>query len=178
MVSRTQKKIAARTWHIYFRGLKQLQKYSVKLEKTIPTLYMASIEYQCIGTSCVELIWQNAVKYDAVKAFDARHTSAKNFTVVPKIPPLCESPPVQAAPGSANGTDDASRQGAESSVPAATDAAAPAVNVTGRFRRYDGRVFRDRCREAIEAKTLDQHLFDAWSVAHDRRRGNIKTKGR
>ena len=177
MVSRAQKKIAARTWHIYFGGLKQLQKYSAKLDKAIPKLYI-SIEYHCIGTSYVELIWQNAVKYDAVKAFVARHTSAENFTVVPQIPPLCESPPVQAAPGSANGTDDTSRQGAESSVPAATDAATPAVNVTGRFRRYDGRVFRDRCREAIEAKTLDQHLFDAWSVAHDRRRGNIKTKGR
>ena len=87
-----------------------------------------------------------------MKSFVAKHTSAKNFTVVPKITPLCESPPVQAAPGSANGTDDTSRQGAESSVPAATDAAAPAVNVTGRFRRYDGRVFRDRCREAIKAK--------------------------
>ena len=150
MVSRAQKKIAARTWHIYFGGLKQLQKYSAKLENAIPKLYI-SIEYHCIGTSYVELIWQDAVKYDAVKAFVARHTSAKNFTVVAQIP---------------------------ASVPAATDAATPAVNVTGRFRRYDGWVFRDRCREAIEAKTLDQHLFDAWRVAHNRRRANIKTKGR
>jgi hypothetical protein len=64
-----------------------------------------------------------------------------------------------------------------SSVPAATDDATPADHVTGRFSRYDGWVFRDRCREAIEAETLDQQLFDAWSVAHDRRRVNIKTKG-
>jgi hypothetical protein len=46
--------------------------------------------------------------------------------------------------------------------------------VTGRFSRSDGREFRDRCRAAIEAGTLDQQLFDAWGVAHDRRRVNIK----
>ena len=177
MVSRAAKITAARTWHIYFGSAKQLKKFSAKLEDACSSSDR-SIEYHSLGASYVELIWLNAVKYDAVKSFVARHTSAKKFTVVPQIPPLCESPPVQAAPGSANGTDDTPRQGAESSVPAATDAATPAVNVTGRFRRYDGRVFRDRCREAIEAKTLDQHLFDAWSVAHDRRRGNIKTKGR
>jgi hypothetical protein len=64
------------------------------------------------------------------------------------------------------------------SVPAATDAATPDVNVTGRFRRFDGKVFRDLCRAAIAAETLDQQLFHVWSMAHDRRRGNIKTKGR
>ena len=63
------------------------------------------------------------------------------------------------------------------SVPAATDAATPADNVTGRFSRYEGWVFRDRCRAAIAAETLDQQLFDVWSVAHDRRRVNIKTTG-
>jgi hypothetical protein len=46
--------------------------------------------------------------------------------------------------------------------------------VTGRFSRSDGRGFRDRCREAIGAERLDQQIFDAWVVAHDRRRVNIK----
>jgi hypothetical protein len=47
------------------------------------------------------------------------------------------------------------------SVPAATDDATPADNVTGRFSRYDGWVFRDRCIAAIAAEMLDQQLVDA-----------------
>ena len=46
--------------------------------------------------------------------------------------------------------------------------------MTGRFSKTEGREFRDRCRAAIEGQTLDQQLFDAWVVTHDRRRLNIK----
>ena len=49
--------------------------------------------------------------------------------------------------------------------------------MTGSFSRSEGREFRDRCRAAIEAGTLNQQLFDAWCAAHDLRRVNIKTTG-
>ena len=119
MVGRAAKKNAARKWHICFGRATQQKKLSATLEDACSSSDR-SIEYHSLGKSLVELIWPLAVKYDAVKKFVAKHTSAEEFTVHAQIPPLCESPPVQAVAGSANGTDDASRQGAESSVQTVT----------------------------------------------------------
>jgi hypothetical protein len=50
--------------------------------------------------------------------------------------------------------------------------------VLGRFRtKADSQQFRNQCRAAIAAATLDKRLFDTWCKANDARRVSIKTTG-